>query len=128
MQAQGTGPLDTDYFVALTARINAINVCADLQVAVDDVMASIQAEKDAIEAQLEALAPILALLNPPSLDEIVSWVANFITAVLGPIYLPYAKYGEELAQLATQITSLVTAIENAAARIESCSITVPPIT
>jgi hypothetical protein len=128
MQPQGTAATDTDYFTALTARINAINGCAELQAVVNEVMASVQAEKNAIEAQLEALAPILALLSPPSIDTIVSWAENLITAVLTPMYRPATTYATQLVQLATAVAGLATAIENAAARLESCTISVPPLT
>jgi hypothetical protein len=130
MQPQGTSVLNAAYFTALTAEINNLQTCAELQALATTVMASIQAEKNAIEAQLAALAPILALLTVPgaNLSAIVSWISNFITSVLTPIYLPYINYATQLAQLTAAVATLATAIENAAANITSCTVTVPPLT
>jgi hypothetical protein len=41
--------------------------------------------------------------------------------------VPAATYATQLTELTTQITALITAINNAAARITSCTITIPPL-
>jgi hypothetical protein len=128
-QPQGSSLIDTAYFDSLTAQINAINVCSELQAVVNEAFSTLQNEKNAIEAQIEALLPALALLElPTDLGSVISWIGNLVTGLINPIVLPYTNYAAQLIAQAEAIANLVTAIENAASRIESCSITVPPIT
>jgi phage-related protein len=129
MLAQGTSQSDGDYFTALTARINAIDVCSELQEVVDEAMASIQAEKNAIEAQITALLPILNLLTlPTDLPSVLTWISNLVNHLIGPIVVPYETYLAQVTTLISEVSALATAIENAANRIKSCSITIPPLT
>jgi prefoldin subunit 5 len=89
---------------------------------VNEVFASLQAEVNAIEAQIEALLPIITI--PTDLPSVIRWITNFID----PQLAAYANYARQVAELITKISELTTAIENAASRITSCSITVPTIT
>ena len=126
---QGASLIDTAYFNSLTAQINAINVCSELQAVVNEAFSTLQNEKNAIEAQIEALLPALALLElPTDLGSVISWIGNLVTSVINPLVLPYTNYATQLVQQAEAVANLITAIENAAARIKSCSITIPPIT
>lgn len=128
MQPQGTALLNAAFFASLTAQAQNIETCAELQALATTAMASIQAEKNAIEAQITALAPILALLTAPtSPTAAVTWIANFITGVLTPQYKPYLNYATQLTDLAASIASFTSAIESAAALIPSCTVTVPPL-
>jgi hypothetical protein len=129
MQPQGSSILNAAFFAALTVQAQEIKTCAELQSMATTVMASIQAEKNAIEAQIAALTPILALLTAPtSPTAAVTWITSFITGVLTPQYKPYITYATQLTELASSISSLTSAIESAAALIPSCSVTVPPLT
>lgn len=129
MAVQGASVIDTEFFESLTAQINAINVCSELQTVVNEAFATLQAEKNAIEAQIANLLPILALATlPTDLGSVITWIGNLATSLINPIIIPYANYANLLIQQATAIANLVTAIENAASRIESCSIEIPTIT
>jgi prefoldin subunit 5 len=121
MQPQGTGLLNAAYFAALTAEINSIDVCAELQAFINEIMATLQAEITAIEAQIAALLPLIVL--PTSLEAVIAWIAAFA----GPVILAYENYVAQLAAALAQITALVAAIEAAAARIENCAVTVAAI-
>jgi hypothetical protein len=126
---QGSANLNPHYFDDLIDQINRISLCAELQEVVNTVMADLQAEKNAIEAQIEALLPIAELLSlPTDLGSVISWIGNLVNSVIKPIYQPYLTYAEQLIAFATQIARLISAIEAAAARLESCSITIPVIT
>jgi hypothetical protein len=129
MQPQGTAPINAEFFTELTARINAIDTCSELQSVVDEAMASINAQLVGINAQIAALSPILSLLTAPgaSLGGIVTWITSFITNVLTPYYKPYLTSLTQLTEIAAQYASMVTAIEAAASRLTSCSITIPPL-
>jgi hypothetical protein len=121
MQPQGTALVNTAYFTQLTADINAVNGCADLQLLVNLAMATLQAEITAIEAQIASLLPLITM--PTDLGSVISWITNFAT----PLIKPYANYIAQLEQTLAAITALVAAIEKAAARLVNCHITVPGI-
>ena len=129
MVPQGSTLVDTQYFANLTARINGINVCSELQTVVDEAYASIQAQISAIENQVALLLPIAALLEiPTDLASALSWIEKMVNGLIKPLYVPYATYVAQLAQLIEVTAALAVAIENAAARLKNCSITVPPLT
>jgi len=122
MQPQGTAPVNDDYFDKLTAQINSIDLCADLQALVDKVMASLQAEVSAIEEEIAAILPLLTI--PTDLGSVITWITNFIA----PMQAAYTKFVAQLAAMTAKITALVSAIAAAASRITNCSISVTPIT
>jgi hypothetical protein len=127
MQPQGT-IFNTDHINALIDRINATQQCDELQALVGEVFASMQAQLDAIGDQLAMLQPLLDLLAvPTSLNAIISWLRNFITAFLGPYVAAYAKYAAQLTAVVAAIAQLEAAIEAAARRLTSCSISVPSL-
>jgi hypothetical protein len=129
MNPQGSTALNSEFFTDLIAQINAIDLCADLQVVVNEAFASLSAVKAAIEAEIASLDPILALLTAPgaNLGAIVTWIEGLITHVLTPYTIPIATYTAQLAQLASQIAAVIAAVEAAAARIVNCTITIPSI-
>lgn len=128
MLPQGSSPSDTDFFTQLTAQINGTNVCADLQALVSRAYSSMQAESNAVEAQLAALEPVKALLAVPSdLGSVISWITNFINYQIKPAVIPIGTYTTQQQSLISELAGLATAIENAAARIGNCSIAVPTV-
>lgn len=122
MQPQGTALVNTAYFDSLIAQVNAIDLCADLQAFVNEIMASLQAEVTAIEAKIAALAPIITL--PTDLASVITWITNFVD----PEIQAALNYANQVTQLVAKIAELATAIENAAARLTSCTISIPAIT
>jgi hypothetical protein len=125
----GTSVLNTAYYAAIEAELASIDICSVLQQVASDVMAIVQAEVDAILANIALLNPLLVLLEiPTSLDAIISWVTNFITYFIKPYLQPYLTYIAQLTALETQIASLITAIANARSRIGMCSFIIPSIT
>lgn len=122
--------LNAAYFAALTAQVNAINKCSELQSVVDEAFDALKDVNSGLTAQIARIAPILALLEAPDADltKIVTWITNFITNYLAPGLAPYAVMIEQQAEMIAAVASLTTAIENAATRIGgSCEITIPPI-
>jgi hypothetical protein len=116
-----SGPLNPAYFADLTAQINSIDVCADLQAIVNIIMADIQAAIASIEAQIAALIPIIVI--PTDLGEVISWIGSFIA----PLIIAYETYVAQLAAMLAQVAALVSAIENAAARLVNCAVTIAKI-
>jgi hypothetical protein len=129
MIPQGSLPLNTAYFESLRNRIDSCSSCEELQDVVAEVMPSIQAFKDGLDAQMEKLAPMLALASVPDPNPaaIVSWITSLITNLIQPMIIPYTTSVTQLALLVTEVTTLTTAITEAQARFPSCSVSVPPI-
>ena len=114
------------YIQQLTAEINSIDACAELQMLANEAMATIQGEINQIEDELASLVPIKVLLTIPgaSLSAIVNWIGNFINGVLVPIYAPFLKYEMQLLQTVRDIAALTQALEAAASRITHCSLSI----
>lgn len=128
MQPQGE-IFNTAHIDALVDRINAAQQCDQLQDMVDDVMGTIQAQLDAIGEQLQALQPLLDLLKlPTTLQEIIAWIKKFATAMVAPYVAAYYKLVAQLAAVIAAIAKLEAAIQKAASRLTTCSISVPPLT
>jgi hypothetical protein len=126
MIPQGDAVLNAKYFDDIIERVDNANSCQDLQDAVNTAFASINAQQQAILDQLEALLPILALLDPPSDPaEVITWVLNFITSYLTPALKPYTNYALQVAQMTAKIAELTSAIENASNRFNNCTVSIP---
>jgi hypothetical protein len=127
MIPQGSTLINTDHFANIIASINGAQTCDELQGFVTSAMASVNTVKANITAELDKLTPILALASPPgaSPGAIVSWITDFISLTLTPMIKPTITYAAQLTETLTQIAGVVSAIEAAAERIPSCSITIP---
>ena len=124
MQPQGTGVTNPAYFADLTAQINAIegtDACAQVQALVDTAFASLQAQITAIKHLIDSLLPQTTV--PSDLGSVIAWIKSFQAPIL-------KAYNDAIAQLEAvqaSIAALATAIANAAARLTSCTITIPTI-
>lgn len=125
MQPQGSGPVNAAYFDNITAQINSIeNVpCEELQALVNTVAADIESQLAAVRAQIASLTPIITIPGA-SLGSIVSWITNFVA----PYERALVTCEAQLTQILAAVAALENAIANAAARLTSCAITIPPIT
>jgi hypothetical protein len=124
---QGSAILNTAYFASLTQAINGAGSCAELQALATEAIASLNANKAAVNAQIADLAPMLALLTAPSADPtaIVTYLTSLITNFLTPMLKPSITYATQLTQLSTQIATMTAAITSKAGSFPSCSITLP---
>ena len=128
MQPQGSSIVNTAYFDAAIATVNAIPTCADLTKFALDELVSLAATKDGINAQLADLEPLLALLTiPTNPAQLLTWASNFITSYLAPQLAPYTTYTAQLIAYEAQIARLVAAITAKAASIPNCTISLPSI-
>jgi hypothetical protein len=111
------GIIDTAFFTATTAAIGACESNAELQALATEAMNTLNGFQLTISAQLELLAPQLALLTAPTNPgAAVTWVENFITSYLTPQLKADATYVAKAAALAAQIITITAAI---AAKAES---------
>lgn len=127
MIPQGSTLINTDSFTNIIESINSAQACDELQEIVNSAMASVNVVKENIESELAKLAPILAITTPPGANPaaIVTWITDFISTTLTPMVKPTITYADQLTATLAQIASLTTAIEDAAERFTSCSITIP---
>ena len=58
----------SDWSKSMVKQIDSVNTCEELQIILDDVTETLDAQKAALAEQLAALAPILALLTPRGID------------------------------------------------------------
>jgi len=125
MNPQGSGVINTAYLDSLDKQVDSISSCSELQQFAASSLASLQAQLTAINAQIAALAPIQALLNPPtSPGEAISWIGNYIEHVLTPMYQPSVTSAEQLAALTSRIASLSQKIVSKATSFSQCTVTV----
>ena len=127
MQVQGSQILNTAYITGLSAQMTAANSCAELQALVDESMGSILAMKAGIQAQIDAFAPMLALLsfNPTNLGQVISFIQNLVLHFLTPQLEPAILMAEKLTAIAAQISALESQIAALQANFPSCTITIP---
>ncbi len=122
MELQGASVFNTAWVDQLTADINSVDACAALQRLVNLAMQTIQAEINAIEAQIAALLPVITIPGA-NLSAIVNWIANFVN----PLIVAYETYVAQLAQALAAVARLTAAIQAAEKRLTQCSITIPPV-
>ena len=127
MLPQGTSLINTDQFVNTLNAVNSCKECAQLQALVDDAFASINAIKLNITAELAKLMPVISLTISPSANPgaIVTWINTFISTTLTPLIKPTITYVAQLTATVAEIAKLTAAIEAAASRLTSCTITIP---
>lgn len=119
-------PVNSEYFASIRAQIEATNNCADLQRLATDALAPVYEIQEKILAEQAKLQALLALLEPPDLGSIVTWVQDFITGFLTPYVQPYYDYVVQLAALSVEVASIIAALEAKMAEITSCEIILPP--
>lgn len=122
--------VDIQYFNHVIDEINNINVCSELQYAINDVMHAVQSQINNIETQLAQLSPLIALLelSITDLPGVIKAVESIIENMVAPYVMPYIKYLLIAVAVVQEVEKLTTAVENAIKRIEGgCSITIPPL-
>lgn len=127
MLPQGTSLINTDQFTNMIDSINTCKECAQLQELVDEAYASLNAMIDGAKEELMKLMPVISLTSGPSvnLGAIVTWINTFIDTVLTPLIKPTITYAAQLTATLAAIEEVAAAIEAAAARLTSCTITIP---
>lgn len=129
MSIEGTELIAEHYIDALIARIHAALNLSDLQYAIEDGVQPITSQLDAIALEIQMLAPLLALLNPPTVDptKIVTWITDFITAQIAPQVATYHKHVAQLAALTAKVAQIESALDRARERINDAAAQIPPI-
>ena len=121
--------LNTQYFNDIISQINNVEDAVSLQNLVNTVYADISLLESTMTGQLDLLAPIGALLTPPTNPAaVITWIENLITGVLTPMYKPYLTQVAQLAALPAEIAAMTAAIESVAeSKFPTITITIPSI-
>jgi hypothetical protein len=117
MQDMGSGIINTDYIDGLIAKLEAATSEEELTKYAEDALGPLTGQLAGIKAQIEYLAPFLALLNPPTLAEVITWLTKFITAQIAPQVQAHAKCLAQVAVVTSEIQRAQAAIEKARVRI-----------
>lgn len=126
MNPQGSSIINTEQIDSLKARVESCNTCEQLQEVTTEVMETIEAEKDAVVAQIAKLAPVALLLEVPTdPQEVIDWITGFINDFLKPMLTPSATYQLQLTAITAASVDLVDTINKKKDEIASCSIDFP---
>jgi hypothetical protein len=119
MNPQGSSLIDTDYFDKLIAQVDKVASLADLNALTARILPSIEAQTDAITAELAVLTPALGLLtlNPASLPSVITFISDFVTHVLTPQLKPTITYAAQQTATIAKLAELTAAIAAATARV-----------
>jgi hypothetical protein len=121
------GPVNIEYFDGLKRSIEGCASCEQLQEVTAETFATVTATMESMTAQLAALQPLLALLEPPSANpaQIVTWLTDFINLYLTPQVRPVLTIPVQLAAITAQMAELPALIEAKMAQFPSCSVPIP---
>lgn len=123
------GPVNIEYFQGLTRSVEGCATCEQLQEVVTESFESVTEVMTSMTAQLEALQPLLALLEPPSANpaQIVTWLTDFISLYLTPQVRPVLTLPVQMAAIAAQMAQLQSVIATKMAQFDSCSVSIPAL-
>lgn len=121
--------INTTYYGNLKRRIEGVNSCAALQEVAAEAVAALTKQQEEVAKQLAEIAPMLALLQPPTanLGRIVTWITDFINGFLKVQIKPYYEYQAQLVELSAQLAEVISALNDAKIKFPSCSLTVPSL-
>ncbi len=126
MNPQGSSIINTEQIDSLKARVESCNTCEQLQEVTTSVIETIEAEKDAVVAQIAKFAPLAALLEiPTDPQEVIDWITGLINDFLKPMLTPSTTYQLQLAAITAASVDLIDTINKKKDEIASCSIDFP---
>jgi hypothetical protein len=118
--------INTEYFDAEVDQVNAILEGPRLQTFVTGRINAWIAQQTAMLEQLSILGPMFALVSvPTNPSEVVTWITNYVSDILGPLLVPYNNYIAQVGALDAQVLALVAAMENRSVEL-NYPIIVPP--
>lgn len=121
--------LNLDYFINVKLQFEACETAEELQALVNEVYAQVALLNSTLQAQVDALAPLLSLLTAPTNPaEVITWITNFIggplTLMLKPSVVLDLQVTGVLAQVA-EMTALILEIQSL--KFPTFTITIPSV-
>ncbi len=119
MNIQGSAPFNAQVFARLREQVDALDRCDQLARLSGEIQAAADGVVAGINEQLAVIEPIMALMTAPGANpaQIVTWLTDFISAVLTPVVKPYATLPLQLAQVTAELAQLTAALQSASSRI-----------
>lgn len=118
--------INTDYYAQLIKQIDDVTSCAELQIASNSIIQSLQTQLQSAEELLAKVAPILELLTPPtSPDEVIDWIKGLIDEVITPLAQPALTYQIQIAAMSVSLAEMIDKINEKASLFTDCEITQP---
>jgi len=129
MPAPGATIINTAHIQALIDKIDTATNTDDLEAYAQEAIKPIEDQIAWIRYYIELLAPLLALLNPPTIDpgKIVTWITDLIAAQIAPQVVAYHNYVEQLATITAKLDQVRSAVNNAQARIDHLANKIPSV-
>lgn len=119
--------LNLAFYLNLIKSVNAATTQDGLQALVDKAFADISQQQSTITSQIAFVAPVEALLTPPTdLPSLITFAGNLVTGVLTPLFKPEAVLIARGAAITAEVATLTAAIAEAAS-LKGFEITIPPI-
>lgn len=129
MIRQGASPINTGYFDSVVSAIDAAPTCEDLQAVISRALPSIDGLQAAMNQQVAALQPLVALLTAPSANPgaIVGWIQGLVNNYLTPSVKPITALTQQLVQMQAQLARINAAIAAKQSQLTSCGLAVPSV-
>jgi len=118
--------INTAYYANVLKQIDEVTSCAHLQATTDIVINDIKKQIDDVNAQIQKLLPIKALLElPTSPDEVVEWIKGLVDSVIKPLVAPTVTYQSQSAALVLTLGQIISKINEKKNDFDNCEIVQP---
>ena len=105
--------INESYFDSLIERINSSKTLNELEATAEKTMATVNTQLQAINAQIEKLAPLAAMIAslPTTPDEVIQWITDLATNLIEPLVLPLVALAAQQTGITAKIAQLEAAIQ-----------------
>lgn len=119
--------METKYLDSLIDSVDEINTCEVLQEVYNDVFRFITDQLSSLQGQGESFAILQKLLEiPQSIDDVLTWVQDFIQEYLSKVLGPLVKIQADIALLTAKLLQFQDKIRDKLNSIPSCRIDFTP--
>lgn len=119
--------METKYLDTLIDSVDEIDTCEMLQEVYNDVFKFITEQLSSLQGQGESFAILQKLLEiPKSIDDVLTWVQDFIQEYLAKVLSPLIKIQADIAILTAKLLQLQDKIRDKLNSIPACKINFTP--
>ena len=106
----------------ITGQIYEAKSCSELREVHTKAISALTTEENAIVQQLAKLNPLLELLDPPNIDNIVTWASKVITLLIEPMVAAIPKYEAQETAVSTAKSQIDAQAEAKAKNFPNCEL------
>lgn len=119
--------METKYLDTLIDSVDEINTCAMLQEVYNDVFKFIAEQLTSLQIQGESFSVLQKLLEiPKTIDDVLTWVQDFIQEYLAKVLSPALKIQADMAILTAKLLYLQDKIRDKLDSLPACKIDFTP--